>query len=140
MKIIINSCYGGFGISPAATLRYNELKGRPCFLFKQENFRGPFVPLTSDECPSLGLFYAFDVSNPPYPLPNDWYQEHDVSIGRDEDSRVDPILIQTVEELGTAANSPFSDLKIIEIPDGVDWEINEYDGIETIHEKHRSWS
>jgi len=31
-------------------------------------------------------------------------------------------------------------LKIIEIPEDVDWEVDEYDGLETIHEKHRSWS
>ena len=27
-----------------------------------------------------------------------------------------------------------------EIPDDVEWEIDDYDGIETIHEVHRSWS
>ena len=30
--------------------------------------------------------------------------------------------------------------KIVEIPDGVQWEITEYDGKECIKEKHRSWS
>ena len=29
--------------------------------------------------------------------------------------------------------------KIIEIPDDIEWEIDNYDGIESIHEKHRSW-
>jgi len=30
-------------------------------------------------------------------------------------------------------------LKIVEIPDDVDWEINEDDGSEWIAEKHRTW-
>ncbi|CAK0757599.1 hypothetical protein CCP1ISM_7520003 [Azospirillaceae bacterium] len=30
-------------------------------------------------------------------------------------------------------------MEVIEIPDGVDWTIDDYDGVESIHEKHRSW-
>jgi len=30
-------------------------------------------------------------------------------------------------------------LRIIEIPDGVEWQIEEYDGDEWIAEKHRTW-
>ena len=32
-----------------------------------------------------------------------------------------------------------STLKIIEIPDDVDWIIEEYDGNEWVAEKHRTW-
>ncbi len=41
-------------------------------------------------------------------------------------------LIATIEELGKAANGSYSDLKIVEIPDGSDFIINDYDGIETV--------
>ena len=54
--------------------------------------------------------------------------------------RNDPVLIKVVEALGEKANGTFAELKIVEIPDGTDWEIDEYDGSETIHEKHKSWS
>jgi hypothetical protein len=30
-------------------------------------------------------------------------------------------------------------LRIVEIPDGVEWHISEYDGIEHIAENHRTW-
>jgi hypothetical protein len=49
-------------------------------------------------------------------------------------------LVQVVEELGKEANGNYAKLEIIEIPDDVDWEIDEYDGMEHIAEKHRTWS
>ena len=55
-------------------------------------------------------------------------------------NRNDPILIEVVEELKEEANNKFSNLKIIFIPDDVEWEIEEYDGMEWIAEKHRKWS
>lgn len=44
-----------------------------------------------------------------------------------------------METLGDAASGKQSKLKIVEIPDDVEWEIAEYDGRESIEEKHRSW-
>ena len=54
--------------------------------------------------------------------------------------RDDAVLIRVVEELGDAANGFAADLKIVDIPDDVDWEIEEYDGNEWVAEKHRTWS
>ncbi len=34
----------------------------------------------------------------------------------------------------------FAELKIIDLPDDVNYQINDYDGHESIHEQHRSWS
>lgn len=55
-----------------------------------------------------------------------------------------PLLIECVEALGgehrEGASGPCAALKIVEIPDGVDYEIEEYDGSEWIAEKHRKWS
>lgn len=54
--------------------------------------------------------------------------------------RSDPVLVRIVEELGSRANSPYSKLKIVEIPDGVEFTIEEADdGREWIAEKHRTW-
>lgn len=53
--------------------------------------------------------------------------------------RTDPLLIQTVEALGQKASGRFADLQVVEIPDGIEWHLDEYDGIESIHENHRSW-
>lgn len=54
--------------------------------------------------------------------------------------RNDPILVQVVEELGSQrASGQFARLEVVEIPDDVEWEISDYDGAETIEEKHRCW-
>jgi hypothetical protein len=55
------------------------------------------------------------------------------------DYRADPRLVQVVEELGEAANSNSARLKVVEIPDGVEWHLMDYNGWESIHEDHRSW-
>lgn len=65
-------------------------------------------------------------------------------LGIDDDDynayRADKRLISAIEKIGEDESSgDHADIQIIEIPDDVEWEIDEYDGIETIHEKHRSW-
>jgi cytosine/adenosine deaminase-related metal-dependent hydrolase len=54
-------------------------------------------------------------------------------------ARDDPHLIEAVEKLGKKANGRFADLHVVEIPDDVEWDIEEYDGNEWIAEKHRTW-
>lgn len=57
-----------------------------------------------------------------------------------EITRDDERLIKVVEKLGDRANGACAELKIVEIPDYVDWEIDEYDGLESVDEAHRSWN
>ena len=58
---------------------------------------------------------------------------------KDHDLRTDPKLIECVETLGEDANGRWAVLEVVEIPDNISWEIDEYDGVETIHETHRVW-
>lgn len=55
------------------------------------------------------------------------------------EDRDDLDLISLVEELGEKANGDCAELKILEIPDDVEWEIKEYDGNEWVAEIHRTW-
>ena len=48
-------------------------------------------------------------------------------------------LVSVVEEMGQKAGGPGTDLKIVEIPDDIDWEIEEFDGQERIREVGRIW-
>ena len=91
MKIIINTCYGGFGLSEKALALFNERAG------------------------TVTIY------------------EHDIA-------RNNPILVEIVEQLGEAADGGYAELKVVEIPDDVQWQIDEYDGNEWVAEKHRIWN
>jgi hypothetical protein len=56
-----------------------------------------------------------------------------------EISRDDATLVMIVEQLGQAANGSYARLKIVEIPANVQWQIDEYDGVEHVAEVHRTW-
>ena len=42
------------------------------------------------------------------------------------------MLVRCVETLGVEANGACADLKVIKIPAGVEWEVEEYDGNEWV--------
>lgn len=90
-KVVINRCYGGFGLSQKAQDLYKEKTG------KQEVF--------------------------------DW-----------EIDRSCPHLVQIVEVLGSEASARYADLKVVEIPEDISWYLDDYDGMEKVHEHHRTWS
>ena len=113
-KIVINSDYGGFGLSDAAMERYGELKGLS------------FVRQGSANIWSGADFYVDVVSDETY-------------FSSREIERDDKALVQVVEELGEDVNGFAAKLKVVEIPDDVDWQIDEYDGSEWVAEKHRKW-
>lgn len=53
--------------------------------------------------------------------------------------RDDPRLVRVVRKLGAAANGVRAALAVVNVPDGVEWTIEEYDGLEHVTEKHRTW-
>lgn len=57
-----------------------------------------------------------------------------------EIERADPLLVEVVERLGRAASGTYARLKVVEIPDDVEWTIHDYDGLEWVAEKHRTWN
>lgn len=65
--------------------------------------------------------------------------EYDIEAMVDPKFRAHPWLVETVERLGAAAAGEHATLKIVEIPEGIAWYIDDFAGRETIHEKHREW-
>jgi hypothetical protein len=57
--------------------------------------------------------------------------------GDDLKLRREPELVAAVEKLGEKANGRHADLKVVSVPDELEIYIDEYDGIESIHEIHR---
>ena len=92
-KIVINTCYGGFGLSESSLEDYKKRKN-----ITDENF------------------YHWDI-------PRDC-----------------PHLVAMVEEGGTDVDGIYSELKVVDVPDDVNWYIEEYDGMEHVAERHRTWS
>ena len=57
----------------------------------------------------------------------------------DED-RTNEKLIKCVEKIGEkVASGELATIRVIEIPDGIEFEIYNYDGVETVIEKGHSW-
>jgi hypothetical protein len=142
MKIVINRCYGGFSLSAEAVAALAKLNGRECYFFSGGiGPSDPYKPVSLDEAGQSLFVTAFDEYVPPDPKSdsfNEWYTVH--CLDCHPDARTDPKLVEVVETLGTArASGRHAVLEVVEIPDGVEWEISDYDGIEHVHEVHRIW-
>jgi len=150
MKIVINTCFGGYSISALATKKLAKRKGKKCYFFTFSLTGHDSHPISIEEAKNAFCWLAYSVDNPQdYKLnerdPDGSYKsanerEEKISLSNIADDRTDCDLIAVIEELGDKANGRFAKLKIVEIPDDVEWEIHEYDGLEHIAEVHRTWS
>lgn len=144
-KIVINSCYGGFGLSHEAMMKYAELSGLKLYPFTEGREKkgkewsaatGKYKDYTNEDSkdnPYDLIYYSTS------PLKNGMYDNDSWFSDRDI-KRDDVNLVKVVKELKEKANGSCADLKIVEIPNDIDWIISEYDGIETIEENHKSWN
>jgi hypothetical protein len=140
-RIVINTCHGGFGLSHEAILAYLDKCGRPVWTEVNEKFKG-LIPFN---------YYLVPPEERMQSDPDNWHdmtlaqrQAHNAAYSQtvfhDRDiARDDAYLVAVVEELGARASGRHAELKVVEIPAEVDWEIDEYDGKEWVAEKHRTW-
>lgn len=111
-KIVINRCYGGFGLSKDALKRYAEIKG-----WRYEEKAWP-----ADD-------HHYHAYVTPTIITDTGEEMHQYDFSED---RTDPVLVQVVEELGKKANGSCANLVIEELPKGTLYRIEEYDGNEHI--------
>lgn len=109
-KLVINTCFGGFGLSDKCFELY--LTRKEIKFYKDSDKYGTHYYTSSDKCDSSFISPR--------------------TIARD-----DSVLVEMVEN--SEAEYKFADLKVVEIPDDVEYTIDNYDGVESIHEKHRVW-
>jgi hypothetical protein len=140
-KVVINNCHGGFGLSHEGILAYLDKCGTPVWTEANDKFAG-LIPF---------IYYLVPPEEQIKGDPEDWHSmslaqrqawnaAYSRTVFTDRDlARDDPYLVAVVEELGNAANGRHAELKVVEIPANVDWEIDEYDGAEWVAEKHRIW-
>lgn len=138
MKIVINVCFGGFGLSHEAMLRYAEIKG--VTLYPEQDKWGNYTYWTvpADQRPKdvEGMWHAMSLAE--RKAHNEAYSKAHIY---DRDfARNDLTLVRVVEEMGDRAAGRHAKLKVVEVPDDAQWEIDEYDGNEHVAEKHRTWS
>lgn len=142
MKIVINVQYGGFNLSILAIKEYLKLKGKEAYFYDTEFKNNEIYYRKLDDYKDRILTYCFlkdlgEEINSRSLNEEIWdnyaFNEKDIN-------RTDKDLIKVIEKLGEKANTMCSTLKIIEVPDNVDWIIEEYDGNEWVAEKHRVWS
>jgi hypothetical protein len=134
-KIVVNKCYGGFSLSPKAALKIYELGGTVMKYPIDEYYSSDSDKLNEDQENWKKYLETGKTS---------WFltifsPDGKYVISEREIDRDDPILVQVVEELGNEANGDCAKLRVVEIPDGVEWIIEEYDGLEHIAESHRTW-
>ena len=144
LQIVVNKCYGGFGLSVEALKMYYELKGITPFFYsriydKDGNAEEYKRIKTSTEETGLST-HVVDTDLGPICSDKDLSDRKKCKYLSDSGiERDDPALVKVVKKLKKKANGKFAELHITTIPAGVNWEIGEYDGQEWVDEKHRSW-
>lgn len=111
-RIVINRSYDEFCISHLALIRLRELGQREAL---EEEDSGAYWPAAAGPRePSLNQYGKF--------IPRD-----------------DADLVRVVEELGEAADGHAATLRIVTIPEDVQWVITKTEGGEQVSEVHRTW-
>ena len=118
MKVAINRCFGGFGLSEKA---FELLLAKKGIAFEKQDSGSKL----------LGNAY--------YVAGHLGDEKHYLSEYQYCEDRSDPDLIAVIEQLGKESDGWAADIAVIDIPEGVEWHIHEYDGIEHIAENHRTW-
>lgn len=136
-KIVYNACYGGFGLSPEATLRLYEMgspsvKAIPVDLYfpVEDRHRDSILGYNS-AIKGWREYLAVQHDNSNLFLTVFSPDEKFVLCGRDA-TRHDPMLVSVVEEMGAAASGCCAKLAIADVPSGSKYWIDEYDGMESV--------
>jgi hypothetical protein len=109
MKVVINTRFGGFGLSKEGIRAYEIRR----WDVEAKNVSYP------DPLPKkISLLDAWEI---------------------EDLDRTDPILVHIIEQNSNLYSGSSGSLKVVTIPDDVQWHIHDYDGQESIHENHRTW-
>ena len=140
-KIVYNNCYGGFNLSPFGELQYFKRKypGQKIYIFLDDDLESepsdwrPIdetheIFLDGKKLPSF-TFVNFSLTDKPKDYEKD-VLTHDLD---DIKNRKDPILVELIEAYGSAKISGrCAKLQIEEVGVNDKWNIDDYDGLETV--------
>lgn len=142
MKVVLNRCYGGFGISIAA-LKELVNRSAKCIVSKPpKDWYGGRPGWEKEWDKDLAQYN--DMGEGLMGEPSEFNilkggLLHYLEDRNEQSMRTNPDLVDVVEKMGKESWGQCAELEVVEIPDGIQWEINDYDGMESIHEMHRRW-
>ena len=120
-RVVYNSKFGGFGVHDDAVMWVRENKDALSDEYTETDIM-EFVNATI-----AGEYYS-DGSGPKHQ-----YRNYTSDISRDNELLADVVTNET--DYDGQINGSHANLSVAEVPDGVEWEIDEYDGNETVREK-----
>jgi hypothetical protein len=118
-KVVINACYGGFGLSEEALRLYAQKKGLEFYVWRDPKSKSDV----------FNLYFTSDPSGMDL-MDSEFYRKY--SLWDHNIERTDPALVEVVEELGEKANGRSAKLVVEDLPKGTLYRITEYDGFEDI--------
>lgn len=133
MKLVINTCFGGFGVSPELLIRLIKGKSKGVKVCTVKEWSGG-----RQEKWYFGSHEPLKLKG--YEVDGNILHKAGNIYRYDSSIRDCPVLVKLVEEMGASANGRCADLKVVEIPDDIDYTIEDYDGSEHIAEAHQTWS
>lgn len=138
MEVVINACFGGFSLSPKALLWLWEqgvteigMDAEEYYGTNKDRHQKDLKEWKEYDEKRQGDRLFITVFSP---------DEKFVLYGGRDIRRDHPKLVECVKLFGEDSYGGCAELKIIEIPDDVQFVVEEYDGNEHIAEVHRTWS
>lgn len=128
-KIILNKSFGGFDVSEEGYRLYAKKKGLELYKYIICDYDVNKLRYATKDENFIVYYYTKDFGNN-VEISNEDNKKYFLYLNNRY--REDETLIEVVEELGQKASGRFGNLQIVEIPDNVFYQINEYDGLETI--------